>query len=81
MVDLRAWNDKLIDRSQRIVMETTGLDRGAARAVIDAAEGSVKTAIVMARRGVSKGEAELLLAQHEGRLRTVVGDPPPVRSR
>ena len=27
MVDLRAWNDKLVDRSQRIVMETTGLDR------------------------------------------------------
>jgi N-acetylmuramic acid 6-phosphate etherase len=81
MVDLRAWNDKLIDRSQRIVMETTGLDRGDARAVIDAAEGSVKTAIVMARRGVSKGEAERLLAQHEGRLRPVVGDPPPVRSQ
>ncbi len=81
MVDLRAWNDKLIDRSQRIVMESTGLNRGDARAVIDAAEGSVKTAIVMARRGVSKGEAERLLAQHEGRLRPVVGDPPPVRSQ
>src|SRR5262245_51221572 len=25
MVDLRAWNDKLLDRSQRILMETTGL--------------------------------------------------------
>jgi N-acetylmuramic acid 6-phosphate etherase len=80
MVDLRAWNDKLVDRSQRIVMETTGLDRTAARAVIQAAEGSVKTAIVMARRGVSKKEAEELLARHAGRLRTIVGDPPPVRS-
>ena len=63
MVDLRAWNDKLVDRSQRIVMETTGLDRGAARRVIDAADGSVKTAIVMARRGVAKNEAEQLLAK------------------
>jgi N-acetylmuramic acid 6-phosphate etherase len=81
MVDLRAWNDKLIDRSQRIVMETTGLDRGAARRVIDAAEGSVKTAIVMARRGVAKDEAEQLLAEHAGRLRPVVGDPPPVRTK
>jgi N-acetylmuramic acid 6-phosphate etherase len=79
MVDLRAWNDKLIDRSQRIVMETTGLDRGAARKVIDAAEGSVKTAIVMARQGVNKTEAEQLLARHAGRLRPIVGDPPPVR--
>jgi N-acetylmuramic acid 6-phosphate etherase len=80
MVDLKAWNEKLVDRSQRIVMETTGLDRGAARAVIQAAEGSVKLAIVMARRGVSRGEAEQLLAQHAGRLRPIVGDPPPVRT-
>jgi N-acetylmuramic acid 6-phosphate etherase len=80
MVDLRAWNDKLVDRSRRIVMETTGLDRGAAQRVIDAADGSVKTAIVMARRGVAKHEAELLLAQNAGRLRPVVGDPPPVRT-
>jgi N-acetylmuramic acid 6-phosphate etherase len=81
MVDLRAWNDKLVDRSQRIVMETTGLDRGAARDVIQAAEGSVKIAIVMARRGVQRREAERLLAEHAGRLRSIVGDPPPVRSR
>jgi N-acetylmuramic acid 6-phosphate etherase len=81
MVDLRAWNDKLVDRSQRIVMETTGLDRGAAKRVIQAAEGSVKTAIVMARRGVAKDEAEQLLVEHAGRLRPIVGDPPPVRTK
>jgi N-acetylmuramic acid 6-phosphate etherase len=81
MVDLRAWNDKLVDRSQRIVMETTGLDREGARAVIEAADGRVKTAIVMARRGVSRSEAEKLLEDHAGRLRVIVGDPPPVRSR
>ena len=81
MVDLKAWNEKLIDRSQRIVMETTGLDRKAAREVIHAAAGNVKTAIVMARRGVAKTEAEQLLTQHAGRLRSIVGDPPPVRSR
>jgi N-acetylmuramic acid 6-phosphate etherase len=81
MVDLRAWNDKLVDRSQRIVMETTGLDRKAAQRVIEAADGSVKTAIVMARRGVARREAEQLLAEHAGRLRPIVGDPPPVLSR
>jgi N-acetylmuramic acid 6-phosphate etherase len=79
MVDLRAWNDKLVDRSQRIVMETTGLPRDDARAVLDAAGGRVKTAIVMARRGVSGDEADRLLAEHPGRLRSIVGDPPPVR--
>ncbi len=80
MVDLRAWNDKLIDRGQRIVMETTGLGRDEARGVIQAAEGSVKTAIVMARLGVSREEADRLLETHAGRLRPIVGDPPPVRS-
>jgi N-acetylmuramic acid 6-phosphate etherase len=81
MVDLRAWNDKLVDRSQRIIMETTGLGRDEARAVIEAADGRVKTAIVMARRGVSRDDAERLLAEHAGRLRSIVGDPPPVRGR
>ena len=80
MVDLRAWNDKLIDRSERIVMETTGLPREEARGVIEAADGRVKTAIVMARRSVSRDEAERLLEEHHGRLRAIVGDPPPVRS-
>ncbi len=81
MVDLRAWNDKLVDRSQRIVMEAAGVDRSAARSAIEAADGSVKTAIVMARRGVARGEAERLLSENAGRLRAVVGDPPPVRTR
>lgn len=78
MVDLRASNAKLEDRSQRIVMETTGLSRDAAAQVLERADGRVKTAIVMARRGVGKDEAEALLATHAGRLRAVVGDPPPV---
>jgi len=80
MVDLRAWNDKLVDRSQRILMETTGLGRDESRAVLDASGGSVKTAIVMARRGVGREEAERLLLEHAGRLRSIVGDPPPVRT-
>ena len=81
MVDLRAWNDKLIDRSQRIVMEAAGVDRASAKSAIESAEGSVKTAIVIARRRIPKAEAERLLAEHAGRLRPVVGDPPPVSAR
>ena len=80
MVDLRAWNDKLVDRSQRILMETTGLDRDASRTVLEAAGGSVKAAIVMARRQVNREQAERLLAEHAGRLRAIVGDPPPARA-
>ena len=80
MVDLRAWNDKLVDRSHRIVMETTGLGRDEARSVLAAADGAVKIAIVMARRGVGREDAERLLAESAGHLRSVVGDPPPVRT-
>jgi N-acetylmuramic acid 6-phosphate etherase len=76
MVDLQAWSEKLVDRGQRILMETAGVDRDAARAAIEAAGGSVKLAIVMVRKGVSRNEAEKLLADHDGRLRPVVGDPP-----
>ena len=51
MVDLQAWSEKLVDRGQRILMETTGVDRDGARAAIEAAGGSVKLAIVMVRKG------------------------------
>ncbi|MEO6057974.1 MAG: N-acetylmuramic acid 6-phosphate etherase [Gemmatimonadales bacterium] len=80
MVDLRAWNDKLVDRSERILMEIAGLGRDESRAVLERAGGSVKTAIVMARRGVERDAAERLIEEHAGRLRPIVGDPPPVRS-
>src|SRR4029079_9299010 len=79
MVDLKAWNEKLVDRSERIIMETTGVERARAREFIDAAEGSVKVAIVMARRGVSKGEAERLLAEHQGQLPRIVGESTPLQ--
>lgn len=79
MVDLRAWNAKLEDRSRRILMEATGISRDAAGQALRAADGRVKVAIVMVRRGVSQDEAVALLDQHEGRLRAILGDPPEVR--
>src|SRR6202044_3054878 len=47
MVDLRATNAKLRSRSERMVAEVCGVDREAARPILDAAGGSVKIAIVM----------------------------------
>ncbi len=79
MVDLKAWNAKLQDRSLRIVMETTGLSRDKSAEVLAQADGQVKVAIVMARRGVSRHEAVALLDRHEGHLRTIIGDPPEVK--
>src|SRR5213078_4678616 len=81
MVDLRAVSDKLRDRGERIVMEVGGVDRPAARRAIDAAAGSVKLAIVMAKKGVGTDEAGRLLEQAGGFVRRAVGEPPPVRSR
>ena len=76
MVDLRAWNAKLEDRSERILMEAAGVARAEAARALRAAEGRVKTAIVMLRRGVTRAEADRLIEAHQGRLREIVGDPP-----
>ncbi len=78
MVDVRALNDKLIDRSERILMETTGATREASRQALAAADQRVKVAIVMLRRAVDRAAAERLLAEHGGHLRSIVGDPPAV---
>jgi N-acetylmuramic acid 6-phosphate etherase len=82
MVDLKATNNKLIDRSQRIVMEVCGVSREEATALLDRAGKSVKLAIVMQKKGVSKEQAERLLAENGGVVRRVTKDePPPIRER
>jgi len=79
MVDLRATNDKLTDRSERIVAEVCHVDRDAARSLLAAAGGRVKLAIVMHALGVSRDEAEQRLAAAGGVIRRVVpAAPPPV---
>jgi len=80
MVDLRATNDKLRDRSERIVMEVCEVDRGAARALLENAGGTVKTAIVMHFLGASRAESEKKLEAAGGVIRRAIGrKPPPVR--
>jgi N-acetylmuramic acid 6-phosphate etherase len=77
MVDLRATNNKLRDRSERIVVEVCAITRDEARALLAAADGRVKTAIVMHKLRLSKGEAERALAGAGGVIRRVVPDAPP----
>lgn len=71
MVDVVASNAKLRARSERLVRDLAGpaVD---ARALLDEAGGSVKTAVVMARRAVDRAEAERLLRAARGRLADVV---------
>lgn len=78
MVDLRAWNAKLSERSERILMETAGVSRTEARRALDLAEGRVKVALVMLKRGVDRLDAERLLDHSRGHLRPILGDPPVV---
>ena len=82
MIDLRATNVKLVDRSERIVSEVCTLPRDEARALLARADGSVKLAIVMNALGVEKDEAVQRLDQGGGVIRRVVGGaPPPVSDR
>lgn len=75
MVDVRATNAKLRDRAARIVATLTGLDRDAGFALLDRADGSAKTAVVMQRLGIGRLQAEQRLADHGGRLDLVLGSP------
>jgi N-acetylmuramic acid 6-phosphate etherase len=82
MVDLRATNNKLVDRSQRIVMEVCGISRDEATKLLERAGKSVKLAIVMQKRGIPRDEAERLLEQNGGVIRRVTKDePPPIKDR
>jgi N-acetylmuramic acid 6-phosphate etherase len=77
MVDLRATNEKLRDRSERIVMEICGIDRPQAHDVLSKAGGIVKLAVVMSILGVDRAEAERKLAEQGGVIRRVVDRAPP----
>jgi N-acetylmuramic acid 6-phosphate etherase len=74
MVDLQVTCQKLQDRGERILMETVGVDREKATALLDASGGRVKVAIVMGSQEVGKGEAEVRLAEADGVVSRVVGD-------
>jgi len=79
MIDMRATNAKLVDRSERIVSEVSAVSIQAARALLERAGGSVKLAIVMHALGVEKEEAQRRLESGGGVVRRVVGgEPPPV---
>jgi N-acetylmuramic acid 6-phosphate etherase len=77
MVDLRATNNKLKDRSERIVVEVCGITREEARALLEAADKSVKTAIVMQKLGVDRAGALAALEKAGGVIRRAIPDAPP----
>lgn len=72
MVDLRVTNQKLQDRSERMLMEMLDLDRAGAVVLLEAAGGSVKTAMVMQWTGTSREAAAETLRRNGGRLGDIV---------
>ena len=79
MVDVRASNAKLVDRSARIVAEVCHLDRDAALLLLQRADGVVKRAIVMHLLHVDAAAADAALDDAAGVIRRAVRvDPPPV---
>ena len=72
MVDVKAWNAKLVDRAKRLIMEVGGVDQEKAIELLEIAKGSAKIAIVMAKRNVGYDEAIRLLQENDGFLRKVI---------
>jgi N-acetylmuramic acid 6-phosphate etherase len=77
MVDLRATNDKLRDRAERLVITICGVERDAARRLLAEADGSVKLAIVMQKLSLSAAAAAERIAAGDGVIRRVLAEAPP----
>ncbi|MGW2034974.1 N-acetylmuramic acid 6-phosphate etherase [Streptomyces sp. NPDC001356] len=73
MVDVRASNEKLLDRARRMVVQATGADAEAAAGALRAAGGHAKTAIVMLLAHCTAEEAARRLEKSGGDTRTAVG--------
>jgi len=72
MVDLKATNEKLRDRSLRIVMEMTNLSRPGAKKLLARAEGRAKAAIVMHFRKTDLAGALRILDECDQFLRKAI---------
>jgi N-acetylmuramic acid 6-phosphate etherase len=72
MVDLNATNEKLRDRSLRIVSQLTGLSRTRAGNLLNRAKKKVKAAIVMHFRKINFNQAITILNQSNQSLREAI---------
>jgi N-acetylmuramic acid 6-phosphate etherase len=74
MVDLQITCQKLQDRGERILMDTTGVKREEARRLLQQSGGHVKTAIVMAKLSLNAAQARRRLDAVGGSIADLVGD-------
>ena len=69
MVNLHADNAKLRDRAARIVGQIASVDHATAAQALEASDGSVKLATLLASGAASREEANRLLVESRDRLR------------
>jgi N-acetylmuramic acid 6-phosphate etherase len=75
MVDVRATNEKLLKRSERILNQLTGCSVSDAREALKLAEGNLKIAALVLK-GYERGEAERKLTESGQDLRKAFSDLP-----
>ena len=73
MVDLQPTNEKLVERSKRIIAEATDCDAVTANKAYLAADKNVKLAIVMILTGLDKSTAAIKLRTANGKISDTVG--------
>ena len=69
MVDVKATNEKLVERCRRVVMEATGCDHEKADAVLKETENNCKLAIVMILLNIPLNEAKEKLERADDNIR------------
>ena len=69
MVDLRATNSKLRQRSVNLTVQASGASEDAARAMLESCNWRVKVAILALKRSTDAASAEALLERHAGSIR------------
>lgn len=72
MVDVKASNEKLVDRIHRMVVQATGADPEAAAEALRKADGHAKTAIVMLSAGTTREDAVRRLDEADGDTRLAI---------
>lgn len=74
MVNVVADNEKLRSRARAIVSSVAEVDEARAGAALEASNGAVKAAILIARGAGSPDAAEALLTRHRGQLRPALAE-------
>ncbi|SFB10837.1 N-acetylmuramic acid 6-phosphate etherase [Clostridium frigidicarnis] len=68
MVDVRAKNNKLVERSKKIIVDCTNVDRETAEEYLNECDGKVKVAVVSILSGLNKKESIKILEENENTI-------------